>query len=136
MNRKTLLFLLRPDYYSQGKTIYIREQRSFVIEITNYGLSLHSLRVIMDINTEAKKIYSISQVNALTGVPKPTLRFWEKEFSEYLDPDRTQGNQRRYDEESVERIRKINHLVKVEGYTIEGARRKLDAERNNNGGNI
>ena len=72
-------------------------------------------------------LYSISQVNALTGVPKPTLRFWEKEFSAYLEPLRTSGNQRRYNEQIVDTIRRINHLVKVEGYTLEGAKKKLES---------
>jgi DNA-binding transcriptional MerR regulator len=72
------------------------------------------------------KLFSISQVHALTGVPKPTLRFWEKEFNEFLDPLRTSGNQRRYDEKAIENVKKINHLVKVEGYTLEGARKKLE----------
>ena len=71
-------------------------------------------------------LYSIGQVNALTGVPNPTLRFWEKEFKDYLEPVRTSGNQRCYDEQSVETIRRINHLVKVEGYTLEGAKKKLE----------
>ena len=69
--------------------------------------------------------YSISQVNALTGVPKSTIRFWEKEFKDFLEPIRTAGNQRRYDRKTVETIEKINQLVNVEGYTLEGARRKL-----------
>ena len=73
------------------------------------------------------KLYSISQVNALTGVPKPTLRFWEKEFQDYLEPLRTSGKQRRYDEKNVDTIQRINHLVKVEGFTIEGAKKKLEA---------
>ncbi len=68
------------------------------------------------------RLYSISQVNALTGVPKPTLRFWEREFKDFIEPLRTPGNQRRYDERSVNTIRRINHLVKVEGFTIEGAK--------------
>ena len=72
-------------------------------------------------------LYSISQVNALTGVPKPTLRFWEKEFREYLEPLRTTGNQRRYDDQTVDTIRRINHLVKVEGYTLDGAKKKLES---------
>ncbi len=77
------------------------------------------------------KLYSISQVNALTGVPKPTLRFWEREFKDYLDPLRTDGNQRRYNDLAIKHIKVINHLVKVEGYTLEGARKKLEAmERN------
>ncbi len=70
-------------------------------------------------------LYSISQVNALTGVPKSTIRFWEKEFSDFLNPLRSEGNQRRYDRETVETIQKIDQLVNDEGYTLEGARRKL-----------
>ena len=70
-------------------------------------------------------IYSISQVNALTGVPKSTIRFWEKEFEEFLTPLRTTGNQRRYDPEAVKTIEQINKLVNAEGYTLEGARRKM-----------
>ena len=71
-------------------------------------------------------LYSISQVNALTGVPKPTLRFWEKEFKDHLEPLRTSGNQRRYNEQTVDTIRRINELVKVEGYSLEGAKKKLE----------
>ncbi len=74
------------------------------------------------------KLYSIGQVHAITGIPKPTLRFWEKEFSGYLAPQRTEGNQRRYDEQAIQRIERINKLVHSEGYTLEGARRKLAAE--------
>lgn len=72
------------------------------------------------------KLFSIGQVNAITGIPKPTLRYWEKEFVDYLEPLRTAGNQRRYDEESIGKIEKINYLVKVQGYTIEGAKRNLE----------
>ncbi|HHE46308.1 MAG TPA: MerR family transcriptional regulator [Bacteroidetes bacterium] len=70
-------------------------------------------------------LYSISQVNALTGVPKSTIRFWEKEFNQFLSPLRTAGNQRRYDSKAVEIIARINQLVNTEGYTLEGARRKM-----------
>ena len=75
--------------------------------------------------TSPDVLYSISQVNALTGVPKSTIRFWEKEFAEFLSPLRTEGNQRRYDYQSVEVIEKIDQLVNSEGYTLEGARRKM-----------
>jgi DNA-binding transcriptional MerR regulator len=72
------------------------------------------------------KLFSIGQVNAITGIPKPTIRYWEKEFRDYLEPLRTTGNQRRYEEKTISDLEKINYLVKVQGYTIEGARRKLD----------
>ncbi len=71
--------------------------------------------------------YSISQVNALTGVPKSTIRFWEREFKDFLNPLRTVGNQRRYDRNTVEIIEKINQLVNIEGYTLDGARRQLQS---------
>lgn len=73
-------------------------------------------------------LYSIAQVNALTGVAKPTIRFWEKEFKDYLNPMRTDGNQRRYTRSDIEVIERINHLVRNEGFTLEGARRKLESE--------
>ncbi|RJP73622.1 MAG: MerR family transcriptional regulator [Candidatus Zixiibacteriota bacterium] len=73
-------------------------------------------------------LYSIAQVNAITGVAKPTIRFWEKEFRSFLHPQRTVGNQRRYSRTDIETIERINHLVRHEGYTLEGARRKLESE--------
>ena len=72
------------------------------------------------------RMFSIGQVNAITGIPKPTIRYWEKEFKDFLDPARTTGNQRRYDEKTIADLEKVNYLVKVQGYTIDGARRKLD----------
>ena len=81
----------------------------------------------MKIESVNQNLYSISQVNALTGVPKPTLRFWEKEFKEFLEPQRTSGNQRRFNSDDVEKVKQLNHLVKVEGLTLEGAKRKLEA---------
>jgi DNA-binding transcriptional MerR regulator len=78
--------------------------------------------------THGDKLYSIGQVHAITGIPKPTLRFWEKEFASYLSPHRTPGNQRRYDEGTISKIERINKLVHKEGFTLEGARKKLAAE--------
>jgi len=73
-------------------------------------------------------LYSIAQVNAITGVAKPTIRFWEKEFAAFLHPRRTDGNQRRYVRSDIDTIERINYLVRSEGYTLEGARRKLEIE--------
>jgi DNA-binding transcriptional MerR regulator len=82
----------------------------------------------MSVTPSEQKLFSIGQVHAITGIPKPTIRFWEKEFEDHLRPMRTPGNQRRYDEESIKTIERINELVHQEGYTLEGARRKLSAE--------
>lgn len=81
----------------------------------------------------SEALFSISQVNALTGVPKSTIRFWEKEFQDFLIPFRTTGNQRRYDTGTVEVVKKIDNLVNIEGFTLDGARRQLknQMERSN-----
>lgn len=68
---------------------------------------------------------SISQVEMITGVPKTTLRYWERIFQEFLNPDRTGGNQRHYTLEDVQRVLTIKRLLKVEMYTVSGARRRL-----------
>ena len=77
-----------------------------------------------------KTWFSIGQVNAVTGIPKSTIRFWEKEFSDFLVPLRTTGNQRRYDTRTVAILKQINQLVNEEGYTLDGAKRKLEAGEN------
>jgi DNA-binding transcriptional MerR regulator len=70
----------------------------------------------------------IGEVARLLNVPTHTIRFWEKEFDFYLAPDRTDGRQRRYSEENIQRLRVIHHLLKDEGYSIAGARRQLIIE--------
>ena len=54
--------------------------------------------------------FSISDVSTRFEIPKPTLRFWEKEFKEILVPLRTQGGQRRYNAEHMAMIKKIKRL--------------------------
>ena len=68
---------------------------------------------------------SISQVEAITGINKPTLRYWERNFAGYLNPRRSDGNQRSYNMEEVQKILQIKKLLKTEGYTIVGAKKKL-----------
>ena len=54
--------------------------------------------------------FSISDVSTRFEIPKPTLRFWEKEFKEILVPLRTQGGQRRYNTVHLAVIKKIKRL--------------------------
>jgi DNA-binding transcriptional MerR regulator len=68
---------------------------------------------------------SISVASHLTGVESHTLRYWEREFSEFLRPVRSAGGQRRYRPEDIEVIREIKRLLKEEMYTVAGAKRKL-----------
>lgn len=78
---------------------------------------------------------SISVASVLTGVETHTLRYWEKEFAEFLSPARTGGGQRRYTREDVAVIMEIKRLLKDELYSIAGARRALQKQfgsRSNN----
>jgi len=74
-------------------------------------------------------LLSIKEASRLTGVPAYTLRFWEKEFCDFLSPPRTEGGQRRYDSISLEIVQHIKHLVDEEKYSIAGARGVLAMER-------
>ncbi|MGQ9658258.1 MAG: MerR family transcriptional regulator [Fimbriimonadales bacterium] len=70
----------------------------------------------------------ISTASVLVGVETHTIRYWEREFAEFLNPVRTAGGQRRYRPEDIETLKAIKRLLKEELYTIAGAKRKL-AER-------
>lgn len=73
-----------------------------------------------------QRVYlNIDQVSTLTGVKKTTLRYWEKEFSEYLQPQRTKTNRRQYSLEDVERVETLKHLIEEEKYKSIGVKMKL-----------
>ncbi len=70
-------------------------------------------------------LVSIRDAARIIGVPPHTIRYWEKEFSEFLHPPRTLGKQRRYGDLHLERLKVIFQLLKEQGYSIAGARRAL-----------
>ncbi len=67
----------------------------------------------------------ISTASFLVGVETHTIRYWEREFAEFLNPVRTHGGQRRYRREDIEVLQEIKRLLKEELYTIAGAKRIL-----------
>lgn len=71
-----------------------------------------------------KIYYSISEVSDFTGVEPHVLRYWETKFSR-LTPKRVGGNQRKYTRNDLELLQEIVHLLYQEGYTLDGAERKL-----------
>jgi DNA-binding transcriptional MerR regulator len=70
-------------------------------------VSIENVRRLMELKEHG---FSISDVSTRFEIPKPTLRFWEKEFKEILVPLRTQGGQRRYNTEDMAVIKKIKRL--------------------------
>ena len=75
-----------------------------------------------------KKYYRIREVVAMLNIPASTLRFWEDTF-EQLEPDRTPSGQRRYTPENVEVCKLIKHLLRDKGYSLEYAKKELEAYR-------
>ena len=71
-----------------------------------------------------EQLHSIQQLSTKLNIPKPTLRFWEKEFEGILQPLRTNGGQRRYAPEHVSVIKEIKMLKKT-GLRLVEIKRKL-----------
>ena len=81
-------------------------------------------RRVMSSGRSAKSI-SISAASRITGVEVHTLRYWEREFEEFLRPERTEGGQRRYGPEDIQTLFTIKRLLRDEMFSIAGARRTL-----------
>ncbi len=64
----------------------------------------------------------IKEVSSEVGVPVSTIRFWQKEFSRFVAPARTNGGQRRYSEKDIELLKYIKELVYTKKMTIDQAR--------------
>lgn len=80
---------------------------------------------------ELKLFYSISEVAKMFDVKESLLRYWEKEFSGFLTPQKSPKGIRQYRKEDLDNIRLIYHLVKERGMTLPGARQKLKASKDN-----
>jgi DNA-binding transcriptional MerR regulator len=76
----------------------------------------------------AKRYFTIGEVSELCDVKQHVLRYWEQEFTQ-LRPMKRRGNRRYYQHHEVMLIRRIRALLYEEGFTISGARGKLDAVR-------
>ena len=73
----------------------------------------------------AKRYFTIGEVSELCGVKPHVLRYWEQEFTQ-LKPVKRRGNRRYYQHHEVLLIRRIRELLYDQGFTISGARNRLD----------
>ena len=72
-----------------------------------------------------KRYFTIGEVSELCGVKPHVLRYWEQEFTQ-LRPEKRGGNRRYYQHHEVLLIRRIRELLYQDGFTISGARNRLD----------
>lgn len=77
----------------------------------------------------AKRYFTIGEVGILCGVKPHVLRYWEQEFTQ-LKPVKRRGNRRYYQHQEVLLIRRIRELLYDQGFTINGARNRLDHKEN------
>jgi len=85
---------------------------------------------------EFKKLYySISEVSRITGLEQHVLRYWESQFPE-LNPAKNRAGNRIYTNKDISLIFEIKHLVREEGFTIDGAKKVLSAKSNGSSGHI
>ena len=91
----------------------------------------------------AKRYFTIGEVSELCGVKPHVLRYWEQEFTQ-LKPVKRRGNRRYYQHHEVLLVRRIRELLYREGFTISGARNRLEVgpgkeapnHRNRNAGTV
>ncbi len=76
-----------------------------------------------------KLYYRINELADAFEVNASLLRFWEKEFAFLIKPKKNAKGERLYTSKDVNNIKLIYHLVKENGYTLEGAKKKLRSGR-------
>lgn len=73
----------------------------------------------------SEQAVGISIASTITGVEVHTLRYWEREFPEFLQPIRTSGGQRRYRPQDIQTVFHLKRLLREEMFSISGARKAL-----------
>jgi DNA-binding transcriptional MerR regulator len=91
-----------------------------IVESNSHKLNKEELPPI-----PAKRYFTIGEVSELCGVKPHVLRYWEQEFNQ-LKPVKRRGNRRYYQHHEVLLVRRIRELLYNEGFTISGARNRLD----------
>jgi DNA-binding transcriptional MerR regulator len=77
---------------------------------------------------EFKRYYSIGEVSAIIGVTRAQIRHWEMEF-DHIRPQKNARGDRRYTKATIEQLKLIHELLKVQGYTVQGAKQAIRERR-------
>ncbi|MGB1217144.1 MAG: MerR family transcriptional regulator [Saprospiraceae bacterium] len=76
-------------------------------------------------DTPTKLYYSIGEVAEIFGLTTSLIRYWETEFK-FLKPHKNAKGERRFTQKNIDQLRVIHSLVKKRGFTLEGARREIE----------
>src|SRR3954452_5651659 len=79
------------------------------------------------VRVQKRLYYKIGEACKALAIQPYVLRYWETEFPA-LTPSKSRSGQRVYSEKELEIIRRIKELLYEEGYTIAGAKKKLETE--------
>ncbi len=82
----------------------------------------------MYINLPEKRYYKIGEIAKAFRVNTSLIRFWEKEF-DILQPKKNAKGDRLFTQQDVKNLQLIHHLVKEKGFTLEGAKSKMKADK-------
>ncbi len=81
------------------------------------------------INIMEKLYYTIGEVAEILDENTSLVRFWSNSFTKYLKPKRNAKGNRLYTKEDLETLKQIHYLVKEQGMTLDGAAKKMAADR-------
>lgn len=122
-----------PDETTDGAASHLTNPAKDAGKVTGHGhltRQANDARQVIGHDSElpaipAKRYFTIGEVSELCGVKAHVLRYWEQEFTQ-LKPVKRRGNRRYYQHHEVLLIRRIRQLLYEEGFTISGARSRLD----------
>ncbi len=77
-----------------------------------------------------EEMFSVGEASERTGLPESTIRYYDREFTDYLQIPRGTNNQRLFDEDHIQDLEYIRYLIKREELSIEEVRERLDREQN------
>jgi len=82
-----------------------------------------------EVSIPDKEYFRIGEVSKILGVAPYVVRYWESEFKN-VRPERTSSDQRVFRRKDVRQLLQIKHLLYVEGFTVNGAKRQLMKMKN------
>lgn len=105
-------------YYNNTEHAY------FIVTIRNTSLYTNHPPMTYKEKEIEKKYFSIGEVAEQLDIAASQIRFWESEF-DIINPQKNRNGKRQFTKDDIEKIKLVYHLVKNQGYTLQGAKNML-----------